>query len=220
LEINMDQQMLFDAVVNGETEQVIAGVRDALFAGRSPDAILQDTLIPAMNEVGRLFEIKEYYIPEMMLSASAMAQGVAVLRPLLAGSGTRSAGKLAFGTVKGDLHDIGKNLVVMMLEGAGYEVLDLGVDVHPEAFVQAAQNGCQLIGLSAMLTTTMPNMKLTMDALEAAGVRAGVKVMIGGAPLNADYAALIGADGFASNASTAVREAKRLLQAATEPAAG
>jgi 5-methyltetrahydrofolate--homocysteine methyltransferase len=212
----MEQQTLFDAVVNGEANSVVAGVRDALANGRTASEILKGTLIPAMNEVGHLFEIKDFYIPEMMLAATAMAAGLAVLKPLLAGAGARSAGKLAFGTVKGDLHDIGKNLVVMMLEGAGFEVLDLGVDVHPERFVQAVQAGCQLIGLSAMLTTTMPNMKLTIEALQVAGVRDQVKVMIGGAPLSEDFARQIGADGFAGDASAAVREVKRLLKVEAE----
>jgi len=214
----MDRQMLFAAVVNGDDNSVVVGVRDALADGVPAAEILNGTLIPAMNEVGRLFEIKEYYIPEMMLAASAMAAGVAVLKPLLAGAGARSAGKLAFGTVKGDLHDMGKNLVIMMLEGAGFEVLDLGVDVPPERFVQAAQAGCRLICLSAMLTTTMRNMQLTIEALQAAGVRDQVKVMIGGAPLSEGYAQLIGADGFARDAGAAVREAKRLLEAQDEAA--
>ena len=214
----MDREMLFAAVVNGDDNAVVDGVRDALADGVPAAEILNGTLIPAMNEVGRLFEIKEYYIPEMMLAASAMAAGVAVLKPLLAGAGARSAGKLAFGTVKGDLHDMGKNLVIMMLEGAGFEVLDLGVDVPPERFVQAAQAGCRLICLSAMLTTTMRNMQLTIEALQAAGVRDQVKVMIGGAPLSEGYAQLIGADGFARDAGAAVREAKRLLMAQAEAA--
>jgi len=214
----MDREMLFAAVVNGDDNSVVDGVRDALADGVPAAEILNGTLIPAMNEVGRLFEIKEYYIPEMMLAASAMAAGVAVLKPLLAGAGARSAGKLAFGTVKGDLHDMGKNLVIMMLEGAGFEVLDLGVDVPPERFVQAAQAGCRLICLSAMLTTTMRNMQLTIEALQAAGVRDQVKVMIGGAPLSEGYAQLIGADGFARDAGAAVREAKRLLMAQAEAA--
>jgi 5-methyltetrahydrofolate--homocysteine methyltransferase len=207
----MDKQTLFDAVVNGEAVSVAAGVRAALAEGLPASEILNGTLIPAMNEVGRLFEVKDFYIPEMMRAANAMQAGVAVLKPLLAGAGARPAGKLAFGTVKGDLHDIGKNLVVLMLEGAGFEVLDLGVDVHPERFVQAAQAGCRLIGLSAMLSTTMPNIKLTIDALQAAGVRDQVKVMVGGAALTESYAQLIGADGFAGDASAAVREAKHLL---------
>jgi 5-methyltetrahydrofolate--homocysteine methyltransferase len=213
----MDQQKLFDAVVNGEAEVVVAAVREAVAAGQPAAEILTGTLIPAMNEVGRLFEIKDFYIPEMMLAANAMAAGLAVLKPLLTGPGAHSAGKVALGTVKGDLHDIGKNLVIMMLEGAGFEVIDLGVDVTPERFVQAAQSGCQLIGLSAMITTTMPNMKVTIDALQAAGVRDQIKVIVGGAPLTASFAELIGADGFAGDASSAVREVKRLLNLAAEP---
>ena len=213
----MDQQKLFDAVVNGEADVVVAAVREAVAAGQLPAEILTGTLIPAMNEVGRLFEIKDFYIPEMMLAANAMAAGLAVLKPLLTGPGAQSAGKVALGTVKGDLHDIGKNLVIMMLEGAGFEVIDLGVDVAPERFVAAAQSGCQLIGLSAMITTTMPNMKVTIDALQAAGVRDQIKVIVGGAPLTASFAELIGADGFAADASAAVREVKRLLNLAVEP---
>src|SRR5690348_4486403 len=158
----LDRQQLFAAVVNGEDEAVVAGVQAALAEGSAATDILNGTLIPAMNEVGRLFELKEFYIPEMMLAAGAMAAGVAVLKPLLVSAGVRSAGRIAFGTVKGDLHDMGKNLVIMMLEGAGFEVLDLGVDVPAEGFVQAARSGYRLICLSAMLTTTMRNMKLTI----------------------------------------------------------
>ena len=207
----MDKPLLFTAVVHGDADAVVAGVGAALAAGLPATDILNGLLVPAMNEVGRLFELRDYYIPEMMLSASAMAAGVAVLKPLLARAGASSAGKVAFGTVKGDLHDLGKNLVIMMLEGAGFEVLDLGVDVPAERFVQAAQAGCQMICLSAMLTTTMRNMKLTIDALQAAGLRAQVRVLVGGAPLSEGFAQQIGADGFARDAGAAVREAKRLL---------
>ena len=207
----MDLKTLYDAVVNGELEAVEDGVRAALAAGVTADKILSETLIPAMGEVGRLFEAQEFYVPEMLISARAMQAGVNILRPLLAEAGIASAGKLAFGTVKGDLHDIGKNLVIMMLEGAGFEVTDLGVDVAPDKFVQAARDGAQLIGMSAMLTTTMPNMKVTIDALKEAGVRNRVKVMIGGAPLTQAYAEQIGADGYTPDASSAVRKAKALL---------
>jgi 5-methyltetrahydrofolate--homocysteine methyltransferase len=210
----VDRQSLFNAVVNGDNESVAAGVRAALAEGVPAADVLNGTLIPAMDEVGRLFELRDFYIPEMMAAASAMAAGVAELKPLLAGATARSAGRVAFGTVKGDLHDMGKNLVTMMLEGAGFEVLDLGVDVPSEQFVHAAQTGSQLICLSAMLTTTMRAMKLTIDALQAAGVRDQVKVLVGGAPLSEDYAQKIGADGFARDAGTAVREAKRLLAGA------
>lgn len=207
----MDLKSIYDAVVNGEIEQVADGVKAALANHVPADNILNEALIPAMGEVGRLFEAQEYYVPEMLLSAKAMQGGLAILKPLLTQSGTQSARQIVFGTVKGDLHDIGKNLVIMMLEGAGFQVTDLGVDVHPDKFVQAAKDGAELIGMSAMLTTTMPNMKVTVEALKAAGVRDGVKVMIGGAPLTQAYAEQIGADGYAQDASAAVRKAKELL---------
>jgi len=171
-----------------------------------------------MREVGRLFEIKEYYIPEMLLAANSMQAGVAVLQPLLASAGAPPAGRVTMGTVKGDLHDIGKNLVILMLQGAGFQVTDLGVDVPPERFVQAAKDGSQIIGLSAMITTTMPNMEGVIQALQAAGVREQVKVMVGGAPLRQDYADEIGADGFAPDANAAVRVASQLVAALATPA--
>src|SRR5512135_205482 len=207
----MDLKTLYDAVVNGEIEAVAEGVNAALAAGEAPDRILNEALIPAMAEVGRLFEIQEYYVPEMLISAKAMQGGLALLKPLLAASGVQAGPQVAFGTVKGDLHDIGKNLVIMMLEGAGFQVADLGVDVHPAKFVQAVKDGAELIGMSAMLTTTMPNMKVTIDVLKEAGVRDSVKVIVGGAPLTRAYAEQIGADGFAPDASAAVRTAKELL---------
>jgi 5-methyltetrahydrofolate--homocysteine methyltransferase len=207
----MDLKTLYDAVVNGEIEEVAEGVTAALAAGEAPDRILNEALIPAMAEVGRLFEAQEYYVPEMLISAKAMQGGLALLKPLLAASGVQAGPQIAFGTVKGDLHDIGKNLVIMMLEGAGFQITDLGVDVHPDKFVQAVKDGAELIGMSAMLTTTMPNMKVTIDVLKEAGVRDNVKVMIGGAPLTQAYAEQIGADGFARDASSAVRKAKELL---------
>ena len=208
----MDLKTLYDAVVNGEIEEVAAGVNAALAAGEAPDRILNEALIPAMAEVGRLFEQQEYYVPEMLISAKAMQGGLAILKPLLAASGAPAGPKVVFGTVKGDLHDIGKNLVIMMLEGAGFQVTDLGVDVSPDKFVQAVKDGAELIGMSAMLTTTMPNMKVTIEVLKEAGVRDSVKVIIGGAPLTQAYAEQIGADGFAQDASAAVRTAKELLR--------
>ena len=207
----MDLRALYDAVVNGEQEVVEDGVRAALAAGVPADRILHEALIPAMGEVGRLFEAQEYYVPEMLVSARAMQAGVNLLRPLLAETGIQSAGQVVFGTVKGDLHDIGKNLVIMMMEGSGFQVTDLGVDVPPDKFVQAARDGAQLIGMSAMLTTTMPNMKLVIEALKSAGLRDRVKVMVGGAPLTQAYAEQIGADGYSTDASSAVRKAKELL---------
>ncbi len=207
----MELKTLYDAVVNGEIEEVEEGVKAALADNVPADRILHEALIPAMAEVGRLFEAQEYYVPEMLLSAKAMQNGLALLKPLLAASGVVSGPRVAFGTVKGDLHDIGKNLVIMMLEGAGFQVTDLGVDVHPEKFIKAVQDGVQLIGMSAMLTTTMPNMKVTVDALKKAGVRDQVKIMVGGAPLTQVYAEQIGADGYSQDASAAVRKAKELL---------
>ena len=207
----MELKTLYDSVVNGEIEEVADGVNAALAANIAADKILHEALIPAMTEVGRLFEAQEYYVPEMLISAKAMQGGLAILKPLLAASGAPAGPKVAFGTVKGDLHDIGKNLVIMMLEGAGFQVTDLGVDVSPDQFIAAVKDGAQLVGMSAMLTTTMPNMKVTIDALKTAGVRDDVKIMIGGAPLTQAYADQIGADGYSQDASAAVRRAKELL---------
>jgi 5-methyltetrahydrofolate--homocysteine methyltransferase len=171
-------------------------------------------MVAAMGEVGRLFEEGEYFVPEMLISARAMQAGLGVLKPHLVNANIKSAGKVLAGTVKGDLHDIGKNLVCMMLEGAGFEIQDLGTDVTPDKFVKAVQaSGADVIALSALLTTTMPNMKATIEALKAAGVREQVKVMVGGAPVTETYAAQIGADGYAPDASRAVSLAKTLVAA-------
>ena len=211
----MDPKKIFDAVLNGDIQETENGVNEALAANAPAEQILNEALIPAMTEVGNLFEAQEFYVPEMLVSARAMQSGLKILKPFLVNeasqSGKQASPKIAFGTVKGDLHDIGKNLVIMMLEGAGYQVIDLGVDVPPEKFVQAVNDGAQLIGLSAMLTTTMLNMKATIDALTDAGVRNMVKVMVGGAPLTQTYADSIGADGFAKDASSTVRTAKELI---------
>ncbi len=209
----MELKELFTHVVNGEIEAVAAGVQAALAQQVAPETILNEALIPAMAEVGRLFETQEYYVPEMLISAKAMQGGLDILRPLLSSSGLKPKGLVVLGTVQGDLHDIGKNLVSIMLEGAGYQVTDLGVDVPPGKFVQAANGPAQLIGLSAMLSTTMPNMKVTIDALVAAGVRQNVKILVGGAPLTQAFADAIGADGYAADASAAVRKAAELLAA-------
>ncbi|HLA07601.1 MAG TPA: corrinoid protein [Anaerolineales bacterium] len=213
----MDTKKIFDAVINGNIQETQDGVNEALAANVPADQILNEALIPAMTEVGCLFEAQEFYVPEMLVSAKAMQSGLKTLKPLLASQAGPSSGqtspKAVFGTVKGDLHDIGKDLVIMMLEGAGFQVTDLGVDVPPEKFVQAVHDGAQLIGLSAMLTTTMLNMKTTIDALKEAGARDKVKVIVGGAPLTQSYADHIGADGFAKDASSAVRKAKELITA-------
>lgn len=207
----MDIKEIYQNVVDGDAEAVSSGVKAALEAGVAPEEILNQGLIAAMDEVGRLFEEGELFVPEMLIAARAMQGGLNLLKPHLAKADVKSAGKVAIGTVKGDLHDIGKNLVAMMLEGAGFEVKDLGVDVTPEAFVQAVQEGAQVIGMSALLTTTMSNMEATVQALKAAGLRDKVKVMIGGAPVTQEYANKIGADGFAADASSATRMARQLV---------
>jgi len=206
----MDLKKIYENVIEGSAAEVETGVKAALAEGAQVDVILNEALIAAMDEVGRLFEEGELFVPEMLISARAMQAGLNVLKPLMTGSGIKSAGKVAIGTVKGDLHDIGKNLVAMMLEGAGFEILDLGVDVAPETFVDAVHEGAQIVGMSALLTTTMGNMGVTIAALKAAGLRDKVKVMIGGAPVTQEFANSIGADAFAPDASSATRIARQL----------
>lgn len=206
----MNLKDLYQHVIDGETSDVEVGVIAALEAGINATTILNEGLISAMDEVGRRFEEGDFFVPEMLIAARAMQAGLRILKPHLTGAESKTAGKVAIGTVKGDLHDIGKNLVAMMFEGAGFEVLDLGVDVSPDAFVKAALDGSQIICMSALLTTTMSNMNTTIDALKAAGLRDRVKVMIGGAPVTQEYANQIGADAFAADASSAVRVARKL----------
>jgi 5-methyltetrahydrofolate--homocysteine methyltransferase len=202
---------IYNGILEGQHKAVEAKVQSALGAGVNPKELLDNGMIAAMAEVGRLFEIGEYYVPEMLISARAMQAGLAVLKPHLKEANVQSAGKVAIGTVKGDLHDIGKNLVSMMLEGAGFEIMDLGTDVAPDKFVAAVQAGANLVALSALLTTTMPNMKAVIEGLKEAGLRDSAKVMIGGAPVTDSYAAQIGADGYAPDASRAVNLAKSLV---------
>ena len=207
----MELKQLYQHVIDGEASEVEEGVQAALAAGIPANSILNDALIAAMDEVGHRFEEGDFFVPEMLIAARAMQAGLKLLKPYLVGSESKSAGKVAIGTVKGDLHDIGKNLVAMMLEGAGFEVYDLGVDVSSDVFVQAAQDGVQILGMSALLTTTMNNMSATIEALKIAGLRDKVKIMIGGAPVTQAYANQIGADAFASDASSAVRIARNLM---------
>jgi 5-methyltetrahydrofolate--homocysteine methyltransferase len=203
---------IYDGVIAGNNPLVQQKVRDALESGVAAGTILNEGMIPAMAEVGRLFEIGEYYVPEMLIAARAMQGGMTLLKPHLVQGEVQSAGKVVIGTVKGDLHDIGKNLVALMMEGAGFEIVDLGTNVPPEKFVEAVQtNNPDLICMSALLTTTMPNMKATIEALNACGIRDQVKVMIGGAPVTESYAQQVGADGFAPDASRAVKIAKTLV---------
>lgn len=203
---------LYEAILNGQQKQAIAGVQAALDAGVDPIVILNEGMIAAMKQVGKLFEDGEYFVPEMLIAARAMQSGLALLKPRLVQSDYKPVGKIVMGTVKGDLHDIGKNLVAMMLEGAAFEIVDLGADVSPEKFVDAVKtHQPNLVGMSALLTTTMPSMKTTIDALTAAGMRDRVKVIIGGAPVTEAYAKQIGADGFAPDASRAASVAKSLV---------
>jgi 5-methyltetrahydrofolate--homocysteine methyltransferase len=207
----MTLENIFQNVIDGEASEVEAGVNAALAEGTSAEIILHKALVAAMDEVGRRFEDGDFFVPEMLVAARAMQSGLNLLKPHLLLSEVKAAGKVAIGTVKGDLHDIGKNLVGMMLEGAGFEVLDLGVDVSPESYLKAAQDGAEVIGMSALLTTTMGNMPKTIELLKQAGMREHVKVVIGGAPVTENFAHQIGADAFAPDASSATRTIRGLV---------
>jgi 5-methyltetrahydrofolate--homocysteine methyltransferase len=203
---------LYNSVLEGNIDGVSQNVQAALDEGVEPGEILSKGMIAAMQEVGRLYEEGDCFVPEMLVAARAMQAGLALLKPHLLNTNVQAMGKVAVGTVKGDLHDIGKNLVGLMLEGAGFEVINLGVDVTPETFVNSVKTDApDIIAMSALLTTTMPAMDATIAALEAAGVRKQVKVMIGGAPVTEEYARKIGADGFADDASRAVAVARTLM---------
>jgi len=204
-------QDIYQGVLEGDMDRVQENIKLALDASLPAGDILQNGLIAAMGEVGRLFEEGEYFVPEMLIAARAMKAGLKILHPSLVDSGIEPVGSIAIGTVKGDLHDIGKNLVAMMMEGAGFEIVDLGTDVSPEVFVDAVKAGVDIVGLSALLTTTMPSMERTIKAIEAAEIRNQVKIIIGGAPVTSEYAAQIGADGYAPDASQAVKLAKSLI---------
>jgi 5-methyltetrahydrofolate--homocysteine methyltransferase len=199
-------------VLQGHHKEVMGEVKAALEAGFQPTTIMNDGMIAAMQEVGRLFEAGEYYVPEMLVAARAMQAGMNVLKPHLADTEAHPAGKVAIGTVEGDIHDIGKNLVKMMLEGAGFEVIDLGVDVSPSTFLAAVSNDhVDILAMSALITTTMQQMPPVIDLLKNSGYRQQVKILVGGAPLSEEYARQIGADGYAPDASRAVSMAKSLL---------
>ncbi len=201
-------------VLKGDLIEVSEGVQHALQAGYDPGVILNQGLIAAMTEIGRRFEQNDCFVPEMMVAARAMQQGLALLKPHLVTAGTRPLGKVVLGTVRGDLHDLGKRLVGMMLEGAGFEIIDLGVDIEPVEFVAAVRrHRPDLIGLSALLTTTMASIPATLEALTEAGLRAKVKVMVGGAPLTQEFCNRVGADLYAPDAAAAASRAKALLEA-------
>jgi 5-methyltetrahydrofolate--homocysteine methyltransferase len=204
-------QSLHDATVEGNAKRVKQFVQEALGAGEDAKKLLTDVMIPAMTEVGKRYEAGEYFVPELLLAGRAMKEGLAILKPHLVDASVKPAGRVAIGTVEGDLHDIGKNLVGMMLEGAGFEVVDLGLDVRPEKYVQAVRDGAKVIALSSLLTTTMPNMKRTIQALDEAGLRRQAAVIVGGAPVTQSYADEIGADGYAPDAYQAVGKVKALV---------
>jgi len=207
-----DFSSLREAVLKGDAPGAAAAARRLLDEGADPVAVISQGISPAMAEVGRLFEEGEYFVPELLISARATKGVFEILRPILARTGAQPAGRVVLGTVHGDLHDIGKNLVGAMLEGGGFEVTDLGVSVPPERFVTAAQEkGAQIVGLSALLTTTLPAMKTAIETFKTAGIRGKVKVMIGGAPVTQGYADSIGADGYADNAAASVDLARRLV---------
>ncbi|MGD0878342.1 MAG: corrinoid protein [Anaerolineales bacterium] len=205
-------QNIQEKVIEGEMTEAVALVKEAIQQKLPAEQILNEGLIAAMNEVGRRFENGEFYIPEMLIAARTMQAALAILKPSLAQSGMHATGKVVIGTVQGDLHEIGKNLVATMLEGAGFEIIDLGTDVPPEKFVDAVRDQqADLVGISALLTTTMNSMRRTIEALEKAGLRQKVKIMIGGAPVTEAFSKEIGADGYSPDASRAVALARLLM---------
>ena len=208
----VDLNKVSEALQRGDAEKVAELVKQALEENLLPKDILENGLIKGMDIIGAKFKKNEVYVPEVLIAARAMHAGMSILRPKLAETGVKNIGKVAIGTVKGDLHDIGKNLVKMMLEGAGFEVIDLGIDVSVDKFVEAVKvHQPNIIGMSALLTTTMINMAEVIKALEAAGLRDKVKIIIGGAPITQNYADQIGADGYSPDAASAVDNAKSFI---------
>jgi len=203
---------LYDAILTGDAKKARSATEAALAAGSAPMELIQESMVPAMDAVGKLFETEEYFVPELLLSGRAMKNSLELLKPLLSSSGQKMSIRVVIGTVKGDLHDIGKNIVASMLEGGGFEVIDLGTDVSPDSFVRAVRDRQpHVVCMSALLTVTMPAMKVTIDALKNAGVRTHVKVLVGGAPVTQQYAQEIGADGYSENANGAVGLVKSLV---------
>jgi corrinoid protein of di/trimethylamine methyltransferase len=207
-----DPKRLYEAVLTGDAKAAVEATRSSLDAGVDPQQLVAEQMIPAMDEVGRRFENNEYFVPELLIAARAMKGSLELIRPLLAALGVEPTGRVVIGTVKGDLHDIGKGLVAAMLEGGGFDVVDLGVDVHPDKFVaQAKESGANIIAVSALLTTTMTGMKSVVQAVQEAGMKDRCKVIIGGAPVTQHYADAIGADGYSSNAAGAVALARQMV---------
>lgn len=209
-----DLQKLLDSIVAGKLEPAVEITREALAEGIEPQTIISDYMIPAMKEIGQRFQNGKAYVPGLLMSARAMEGALEVVKPLLAGSKSATVGKIVIGTVFGDLHDIGKNLVVSMFEGCGFEVVNLGVNISAGTFVEAVKREqADILCLSALLTTTMSYMKTVIDAVEQEGLRGQVKIMVGGAPVNQIFADQIGADGYSDNANSAVLKAKELIAA-------
>ncbi len=212
---------LYDRTLVGDKPTVLELTEEGLREGLAPEQMLFDALIPALEEVGARFERGDFFVPEMLIAGRAMSGSLAILRPLLANTGAETVGTFLMGTVKGDVHDIGKNLVDIMLEGAGFKVVDIGVQVAPETFVAKIQEiQPDVVGMSAFLTTTMPMFKVNIEAIEKAGLRDDVIILVGGAPVTQEYADVVGADGYASDAAGATKRAKELLAArrALQPA--
>jgi 5-methyltetrahydrofolate--homocysteine methyltransferase len=209
----IDRENFYAALSKGQVDEVRKLTQQALDQGEKPDVVLKEGLIPAMDRIGVQFKNCEIYIPEVLIAARAMHAGLAALKPLLSQSGAQTMGKVVIGTVKGDLHDIGKNLVVMMLEGGGFEVVDLGIDISSEKFIEAIKkHQPQVVGMSALLTTTMMEMKNIVRSLEAAGLRKQVKTVVGGAPVTERFQKEIGADGYAPDAASAVEVVTSLIK--------
>ncbi len=207
-----DLNVLHRAILNGDDKEAVAVVKKALSEGIDPMALINNYMIPAMDETGKRFEAHEYFVPELLLSARAMKRALELLQPLLLARGAQPTGRVVIGTVKGDLHDIGKNLVATLLEGAGFEVIDLGTDVPPERFIEEVNaKNANIIALSTLLTVTLPAMRMTVEAISQAGLRNRAKIMVGGAPVTREYAEIIGADGYGENASVAVSVARTLI---------
>jgi len=207
-----DLSILYESIVSGKLEPAVAVTLEAIAEGINPQLIINDYMVKAMEEIGARFECGKAYVPNLLMSARAMKGSLEILKPLLKGDTSSSMGKVVIGTVKGDLHDIGKNIVASMLEGCGFEVINLGVDVTSEKFIEAIkEHNADIICMSALLTTTMTYMKEVVDAIEAAGLKDKIKIMIGGAPVSQSYATKIGVIGFSDNANSAVQKAKELM---------
>ena len=204
---------IYDAIIDGKQDIVVSKIKEALKDHIQPEIIMNEGLILGLDEVGRLYEEGTFFVPDMLIAARTMQAALKLLRPLLVKEGMKPIGKVAIGTVQGDLHDIGKSIVAMMFESNGFEIMDLGVDVQPEKFISAINDGAQIIAVSALLTTTMTNIKTTIESIEKAELRDQVIIMVGGAPVTEEFSAEVGADGFAQDAPSAVRKARELMDA-------